>query len=511
LRSCFLTIVLQIGLIIYTIEMPIFISNMPYSKSHVKMTRSIILNKYSILNNYKGLSSSKLALAAVEAAISGVEPVKLMSNAVSWNEGKLRVSGIGNKTLRYDLKKYDRLYIVGAGKASVPMAEGIVKILQEHKNNSPHISGSIITPYGTSKKIHEIDVIEAGHPLPDRNGVKGTEGIVQTLRRAKPCDLVLVLLSGGGSALLSLPMRGVTLADKRYVTQSLLQAGATIQDLNVVRKHLSKVKGGKLIQFSPPSTTFLTLLISDVIGDGIQTIASGPTFPNYDTFADAKRILLKYDSWNADNSHLKRIMQIITKGINLERDHCQDTARFRGRSEYAIIGNNATACEAASRYLRSKKIDTIVLGSHFNGDATKHGEWLSLLANGMKSLSLPFAFVLGGETTVRLSKQGKNGTGGRNQEAALQSLLSLHHSSGQDLCICCVGTDGIDGNSTAAGAMVTSTMVNQNKLDKEEELRKYLENHDSSTAFKRLGSLIITGKTLTNVNDVNVICKANKM
>jgi glycerate 2-kinase len=510
LQAWFLTIVLQIGLTIYTIEMPIFISRMLYLKSHVMMTRSIILNRYSILKKYNGLSSSKLALAAVEAAISGVEPVKLMSKAVSWDEGKLIVSGIGNKTLSYDMTKYNRLYIVGAGKASVPMAEGLIRVLHEQKSNSPHISGLIITPYGTSKKIHDIDVVEAGHPLPDRNGVKATGRIVQTLRRVTTCDLVFVLLSGGGSALMSLPLRGVTLADKRYITQSLLHGGATIQDLNVVRKHLSKVKGGKLIQFSPPSTTFLTLLISDVIGDEIQSIASGPTFPNCTTFVDAKRILLKYDIWNADNLHLKRIRQTITDGINLEGNDCQNTARFRSRSEYAIIGNNATACEAASRHLRSKKIDTIVLGSHFNGDATNHGEWLSLLANGMKSLSLPFAIVLGGETTVRLHKRGKNGTGGRNQEAALNALLSLDQSSGQDLSICCIGTDGIDGNSTAAGAMVTSTMANQNKLDKKEVLRKYLENHDSSTAFKRLGSLIITGKTLTNVNDINVICKVNK-
>jgi len=505
----FFTIVLQINPIKFTIKMPIFIFRMLYFKSHV-MTRSVILNKNSILKKYHGLYSSKLALAAVEAAISGVEPVKLISNAVSWNKGKLIVSDIRNKTLRYDLANYDRFYIVGAGKASVPMAEGLIKVLQKGRNNSPHICGSIITPYGTSKKIHELEVIEAGHPLLDSNSVKGTERIIKMLRRAKPSDLVFVLLSGGGSALMSLPLRGITLADKRYVTQSLLESGATIQDLNVVRKHLSKVKGGKLIRFSPSSTTFLTLLISDVIGDGIQTIASGPTFPNYATFVDAKRILLKYDIWNANNLHLKRIRQAITEGIKLEGDHRQDTTKFHRRTEYAIIGNNATACEAASHYLRSKKIDTLVLGSHFDGDAAKHGEWLSLLANGMKSLSRPFAIVLGGETTVRLSKQGKNGTGGRNQEAALHALLSLEHSSGQDLSICCVGTDGIDGNSTAAGAMVTSTMVNHNRLDKKEQLRKYLESHDSSTAFKRLGSLIITGKTLTNVNDVNVICRANK-
>jgi glycerate 2-kinase len=149
----------------------------------------------------------------------------------------------------------------------------------------------------------------------------------------------------------------------------------------------------------------------------------------------------------------------------------------------------------------------LVLGSHFDGDVSEHGKWLSRLADELRSLSTPFAIVLGGETTVRLNKEGRNGTGGRNQESALHALLSLEGSSGQDVSICCVGTDGIDGNSSAAGALVTGTMLSQKSPNMKTELQKYLDNHDSSTAFTRLGSQIITGKTLTNVNDVNVICR----
>jgi glycerate-2-kinase len=418
------------------------------------------------------------------------------------------VSGIRHEKMTFDLTRYDKIYIVGAGKASVPMAVGLVEALNVGKAKSLKVSGSIITPYGTSRKIPDIDVIEAGHPLPDANGIKGTKKIVNILRRAKPTDLIFVLLSGGGSALLSLPISGITLDDKRHVTQSLLASGASIQELNVVRMHLSQVKGGKLIRFSPPSTTFLTLIISDVIGDEIQTIASGPTYPNHSLFIDAKRILSKYDIWDVDNLHLKRIRKVIVNGIKLEtNDSPRKTPEFHRNTEYAIIGNNATACVAASQYLKSKKIDTLVLGSHFDGDAAKHGKWLSMLANGMRSLSFPFAIVLGGETTVRLNKEGNNGIGGRNQEAALNALLSLEISSGQDVSICCVGTDGIDGNSTAAGALITTTTVGRDKPDIMEDLRWHLENHDSSTAFKMLGSQIITGKTLTNVNDLNVICR----
>lgn len=471
------------------------------------MRVSAIRNKSSLLRKYGRIKSSKLTLSAVEAAIARVEPMKLVSNAVRSDGRRLTVSDINNKTLSYDFSSYENFYVVGAGKASVPMATGLIRVLRQGKEDDLLISGSIITPYGTAKNIPELDVIEAGHPYPDMNSVRGAKRIISILRQAKPSDLVTVLLSGGGSALMSLPAKGILLADKKYVTQSLLSSGAPIKDLNVVRMHLSKVKGGKLTLFSPWSTTFLTLVISDVIGDEIQTIASGPTYPVYNPIINAKRILSKYDIWNIDNSHMERIRHVINDGILAERNHRQNTVKSHKKMDYALIGNNAAACGAASQYLRSKKIDTLVLGSHFDGDVSEHGKWLSRLADELRSLSTPFAIVLGGETTVRLNKEGRNGTGGRNQESALHALLSLEGSSGQDVSICCVGTDGIDGNSSAAGALVTGTMLSQKSPNMKTELQKYLDNHDSSTAFTRLGSQIITGKTLTNVNDVNVICR----
>ena len=188
------------------------------------MTVSVIRNKNSILKRCHGLTSSKFVLSAVEATIARVEPAKLISTAVNRKQGRLIVSGIRHEKMTFDLTRYDKIYIVGAGKASVPMAVGLVEALHVGKAKSLKVSGSIITPYGTSR-IPDIDVIEAGHPLPDANGIKGTKKIVNILRRAKPTDLIFVLLSGGGSALLSLPIRGITLDDKRHVTQSLLASG----------------------------------------------------------------------------------------------------------------------------------------------------------------------------------------------------------------------------------------------------------------------------------------------
>jgi glycerate 2-kinase len=475
------------------------------------MAISVIRNKDSLLKRCKGFPSSKFVLSAVEAAIAEVDPAKLIARSIRKKNNNLIVSDIKNRILTLNLTRYNKIYVVGAGKASVPMTIALIEILQHGRASASTVSGSIITPYGTSKKIDDVDVVEAGHPLPDVNGIKGTRHIVDILGRTEPSDLVFVLLSGGGSSLLSLPAKGITLNDKRYVTEALLSAGATIQELNVVRKHLSSVKGGKLIRYSSPGTTFLTLIVSDVIGDEIQTIASGPTFPYNSSFVNAKRVLIKYDLWHKENSHLKRIRKLITDGIEgMIADHQKHNEGNR-RTEYAIIGNNSMACAAAARYLRSKKVETLVLGSHFDGDAAEHGKWLSQMANEMKFVSLPFAIVLGGETTVKLNKNGSIGTGGRNQEAALKALISLDASPMEDISICCVGTDGIDGNSLAAGALVSGTMESTGKAISMEDLRRYLEDHDSSSAFRILGSQIITGKTLTNVNDISVICRAKKL
>lgn len=484
----------------------IFLSDSPYPLLRTIMTAvCIIRNKNSITKRWKGDTSIMYSLSAAEAAINGVNLSRLLSNSVRLKGDKLSISDIRNRNLTLDLTKYGKIYLIGAGKGSVPMTSSLLAILQ-HKRSPPlDISGSIITPYGTSKKIDKVVVFEAGHPLPDANSIKGAKGIIGTLKRTNPSDLVFVLLSGGGSSLLSFPVKGITLHDKRHITRALLASGATIKDLNIVRKHISRVKGGKLVQYSSPGTTFLTILVSDVIGDEIQTIASGPTFTGDSSFMDAKKVLTKYDMWRTDNPPLRRIREVINNGIKIELTSPQ-IKEFR-RTEYALIGNNNRACDAAACYLRSRNISTLVLGSHYGGDAAEQGKWLSQLAKELETMKMPFAVVLGGETTVRLNKGRANGIGGRNQEAALSALLSLEISPRENISICCIGTDGVDGNSAAAGAVVSAKMIRTYERFSKGYLNKFLENHDSSSAFRILGSQIFTGKTLTNVNDVNIICR----
>ena len=474
------------------------------------MAVSIIRNKHSLVKTFKRFKSSKYAIYAVEAALDEVDPAKLIARSIGQKDNNLIISDIKKSITTINLIKYDKIYVVGAGKAAVPLTASLMEILQHRRPGSSKPSGSINTPYGTSKKIDGVDVFEAGHPLPDLNSVKGTRHIVDIVMRAKDSDLVFVLLSGGGSSLLALPAKGISLDDKRFVTEALLSAGAPIQELNIVRKHLSAVKAGKLIRYGSPGTTFITLAISDVIGDDIHTIASGPTCPDNSSFIDAKNVLKKYEIWDKQNSHLKKVRKVIMDGMKSRTGDSRYPHESKRRVEYAVIGNNLMACNAAARYLRSKKVETLVLGSHFSGDAAGFGKWLSQMANETKHVSLPFAMVLGGETTVRLDTNKSVGTGGRNQEAALSALISLDASPREDISICCIGTDGVDGNSQAAGALISGTLPNNGRRISKTNLRKYLDRHDSSSAFRRFDSQIMTGRTLTNVNDITVICRSKK-
>jgi glycerate 2-kinase len=474
------------------------------------MAISVIRNKHSLLKTFNRSQSSKYAIYAAESALDEVDPAKLIARSIRQKNNRLIISDIKKAMTTIDLMKHNKIYVIGAGKAAVPLTASLMEVLQNWRPRGSKPSGSINTPYGTFTKIDGVDVFEAGHPLPDMNSVKGTRHIIDILMRTKESDLVFVLLSGGGSSLLALPVKGITLDDKRFVTEALLSAGAPIHELNIVRKHLSDVKAGKLIRYGSPGTTFVTLSISDVIGDDIQTIASGPTCPDNSSFVDAKNVLTKHEIWDKQNSHLKRVRKVIMDGMKGRTGDSQNPREAGKRAEYAIIGNNSMACYAAARYLRSKKFETLVLGSHFSGDAAEFGRWLSQMANEMKHVSLPFAMVLGGETTVRLDKNKSVGIGGRNQEAALSALISLHASPREDISICCIGTDGVDGTSQAAGALVSGTLPNIGKRISKANLRKYLDRHDSSSAFRILHSQVMTGKTLTNVNDITIICRSKK-
>lgn len=423
---------------------------------------------------------SSLVLAALEAAIKSVDPGILVKKSLSFVNGKIIARDISGKSTR--IRGFNDVYIVGTGKASAVMAAAVVSVLK-----GKIAGGAINVPHGTVADIDEISITHASHPVPDGKGVGGTKRIIEILEKAEQDDLVVVVISGGGSALMPMPAKGLTLKDKQAATSALLASGASIHEINAVRKHLSAVKGGQLVRHA--KSRMLSLVLSDVIGDDLAAIASGPTFPDASTFSDAWHVLAKYGLAET------RVGRFIASGV---QGRVKETPKLGdpmfARVSNVLIGNNELACKSAADLLRSRKVRTEYLGSAFDGEARDFGVFMSRLAGDIKS-KLPFALVAGGETTVRLGK--KSGKGGRNQEAALMcALAGLKGVAGF------LGTDGIDGNSDAAGALVSSKSV---ALAKKINAKKFLVMHDSYHALEKMGSLIFTGYTGTNVNDITIV------
>jgi glycerate 2-kinase len=439
------------------------------------------------LERFHKNKSSRLILSTLAVAIDSVRPAPLIKHAVKFSNSKLTVRDIYGNVAK--LGEFDRVYIVGAGKATLGMAYAVCSVL-----DNKVAAGAITVPYGTkAKEIKRVLVTEASHPIPDKAGIKGTRNILSILRKADQNDLVIFLISGGGSALMPLPAPGISLADKQKITSSLLRSGASIHEINAVRKHMSAVKGGQLLRHVNESCALLSLILSDVIGDDLGMIASGPTCPDSSTFMDAFNILRKYRIEGPVAA-----IQYVAKGAKgkIEETPKPQDELF-SRIHNVLIGNNAIACKAAVDYLKKRGMQAVNLGSEFDGEAKEFGAFLAqrALCIGCKRL----AIVAGGETTVKLGRR-KNGLGGRNQEAALSCLAELDR---HDVTIGCIGTDGIDGNSDAAGALVSPKTIT---LAKKMDLKKYLNMHDSYHAFKKLNSLIFTGFTGTNVNDIAIVC-----
>lgn len=465
----------------------------------------LILNRTDLERDHYHSRSLKISLSALEFSVTNSDPQKLVENAMKLRNSKLLLTDIGNNITKLNLDDYESIYAVGAGKAAAKMLDAVSKILKKRFSG-----GAITVPrnniksdYGNLTKT-SVKITEAGHPLPDEEGVKGTIKIIKLLGKTAESDLIFCLLSGGGSALLPLPQKGVSLQEKQKITNALLSVGATINEVNVIRKHLSLVKGGRLVRYVKKGCTVLSLILSDVIGDQMDIIASGPTVPDRSTFQDAANILKKYDLWQRPFTSIKRL---INKGINGEID---DTPKegdpIFEKVHNILIGNNSMLCNYAAKYL-SRHVNKVTnLGSSFGGEAREFGCFLADLSENVIRSEESTAFVMGGETTVKLNRFRGNGIGGRNQEAVLSAALKSRLPSTVDIAILCMGTDGVDGNSNAAGAVLTPETISRIK-ESGINVKDYMDKHDSHSALKMLRSLIVTGRTGTNVNDISIICK----
>ena len=396
--------------------------------------------------------------------------------------------------VEFNLPIVNRILVVGAGKAGLAMYQGVYRVLGDRIK-----AASITVPRGTlPHNFKHLHLTFASHPIPDKCGVSGTERIIQTLSSASKGDLIICLFSGGGSALMPYPASGISLADKQKITNALLSSGATINEINIVRKHLSSIKGGQLLRHVPKDVTVVSLIISDVISDELTHVASGPTVADPSNFADAMEVINKYDI--ALPKSVDRHLQLAMSGII--RDTPKPGDPVFDSVHNVLIGNNNMATRVAINHLSRSKIEIVDLGAANSGEASKFGEFLasitSKIAKHDRTLT---AIVAGGETTVTLNNHFLK-KGGRNQEAALAFVQKL--SRARCAVAAFFGTDGIDGNSPVAGALV-STRTLEIASTKSINLKCSLDEHDSYLALSRTCSTIKTGLTGTNVNDISII------
>ncbi|MDQ3840384.1 MAG: DUF4147 domain-containing protein [Thermoproteota archaeon] len=446
--------------------------------------------------------SLRLALGSVKYALQSVDPSTLVRSRVKLRNEQLLLYDIRQHQIIIDLKPIDSIYLIGAGKGTARMASAVSEILDDR------IAGGAITiPYGIDCHINGISITHSSHPVPDAEGVRGTKKMIEILRRTTPFDLVIVLISGGASSLMPHPSKNISLTEKQNVSNSLILSGASIEEVNTVRKHLSRVKGGQLTRYKNKECLLVSLIISDVINDKLDVIGSGPTYPDSSSYHDAAKVLKKYGLWSRRYSEARAA---ISEGIKRRRRETPKPGDTIFQKVYnVLIGNNSVACTASARFLESRGFETKKLGSSFGGEARLFGRKLANLAKQVQSEKSDLAYILGGETVVKVNKEKYSGTGGRNQEAVLSAIMDLQNMRiDKDTTILSIGTDGIDGNSDAAGAFWNSHMT-PNPKERHLNPSTFLKTHNSYEFFKQLNSLIVTGRTGTNVNDISIVCKVD--
>ncbi len=455
--------------------------------------------KHKFIKNFNELVSVKqeenaearrIALTLLEEGLRRADPKEAVREHLKIEDEKVVVDDE-----ELSLVSIDKIYVIGAGKASGKMAEAIEEIL-----GSKIHGGTVIVPRGTKVKLHRIEVIEGSHPIPSAKCIEGAMKILEIARKAGKKDLIIALISGGGSSLLTLPAENLTLNDIIETTKILLKCGADIKEINAVRKHISKIKGGQLAKAAYPAK-IISLIISDVVGDPIDAIASGPTAPDPTTFRDAWEVLEKY---NIADSVPPRVKERIIKGLSgniPETPKPGDPAFFNVKN--LVIASNIKSLKAMSNIAGKLGLNSIILTSQIEGEARHVGLVIASILKEIHSneqpIKPPAVVIAGGETTVTVTG---NGIGGRNQELALSAATSIKKLRG--VVLASIGSDGIDGITNAAGAIVDGeTIVRAERLGLNPN--KFLVNNDSYTFFKRIGkSLIFTGYTGTNINDLIV-------
>lgn len=439
------------------------------------------------------------------AGVNRVNPYLLINECMELDHSLMTIKN-GFDIKQIDLDQFENIIVVGAGKATAKMAKAV-----EEKLGTRIKQGVIAVKYGHTEPLQIIKTIEAGHPVPDENGLMAAHEIVKLVKRADEKSLVIGLISGGGSALIPYPIQTteknrsikLTLAEKQSVTTSLLRCGATINEINCIRKHLSMIKGGRLAKLIFPAQS-LNFILSDVVGDRLDCIASGPTWYDESTFSQVSEIIHKYNLRDQLPEHVLKLVELGLNGSLAETPKSNDPV-FKKTSNI-LIGTNRIALEAAAAKASSLGFETEIISSQLIGEAREVAKVLCGIAKDTKKFKMaggkPKCLITGGETTVTLKGNGK---GGRSQEMALSFLseISDDPNATKDIYFLSASTDGNDGPTDAAGAYASIDIVNTAKR-LNLSIVNYLNNNDAYRFFDQTGHLLKTGPTNTNVCDIQL-------
>ncbi|KXA91508.1 hypothetical protein AKJ57_01055 [candidate division MSBL1 archaeon SCGC-AAA259A05] len=450
----------------------------------------MIDNKEELLANGNE-EGRKACLDVIEYALESIEPSRGIEKNVGIEDGMLKLF-----SEEFELDEVENLYVLGAGKASYNMARAIEEILSDKI-----AEGIVITKYGYREtELKNIRVVEAGHPVPDDSGQEAANEILRIAEDAGERDLVINLISGGGSALLCAPVEPVSLDEMQKATDLLVASGATINEINAVRKHVSRIKGGRLARSIQPATC-VSLIVSDVVGNPLDVIASGPTVPDTTTFEDAYRVLENY-------SLLEEVPGAVLDYVNDGRDgkvmESVEEDEFADMKVHnLVISSNDKATEAVAEKAEELDLEPLILSRMIEGESKEAGiVFAGIVKDVVRTgtpLDPPAMLISGGETTVSLGE--KEGEGGPNQEFALGAATKISGLDG--IVVAAVDTDGTDGPTEAAGGIVdgkTAEKFSQENMN----LSEVLKSHDSKPALEKLNDLIVTGPTGTNVNDLRI-------
>ncbi|HKR74463.1 MAG TPA: DUF4147 domain-containing protein [Candidatus Nitrosocosmicus sp.] len=459
---------------------------------------SLIKNRASILRYHK-FQSVEDSLNALEFAFRSCCPEKLVDSSISM-DSKLEITDIKGKFSEYPLPRSKSILVISVGKASEKMLSGFAIKMGDKIARSV-----LIIPKGYKIKnkqqfyVANVSIISSSHPIPNRNSLLASRTIIKELQHLNNIELVIFLISGGSSSLVVSPIQGLRLSDKREINRLLISCGADINEINIVRKHLSQIKGGKILRLLKPRRKVISLILSDVVGDNFSTIGSGLTYYDDSSYADAIGILQKYSILEYRSDSITNVSAALKRGIGTDIFETVKAREFNSlRTDNYIIGNNSIFCQKIKYHLESLGYHVDYKGSEFNLNMNEFSKFTEEIFEQLQKGNT--AILIGGELTNVIDKV-KTGTGGRNQEAVCRMMDLMDPLKNSDCTVICMGTDGIDGNSKSAGGILSPSTLQYLKL-KRLNISEFLESHNSNILLKSIHSTINTGYTGTNFNDV---------